>query len=105
MSLRPLMARIEPSEPASPAQVETLLRALAARLIWWQSPEDSLRHPDRVVAQVMDLGDFESVSQLRRVLGDQRLSEVLKRAEAGWFSPRSWTYWHRKLNEIGRAHV
>jgi hypothetical protein len=23
---------------------------------------------------------------------------VLQRAEAGWFSPRSWTYWHRKLD-------
>ncbi len=22
---------------------------------------------------------------------------MLQRAEAGWFSPRSWTYWHRML--------
>jgi len=29
--------------------------------------------------------------------GDGRLVEVLQGAEEGWFSPCSWTYWHRKL--------
>ncbi|MFM7393411.1 MAG: hypothetical protein ACKO22_03380, partial [Cyanobium sp.] len=46
------------------------------------SPEQSPRHPARVIAQVMELGDFDS---------------VLQRAQPGWFSPRSWTCWQRKL--------
>ena len=29
--------------------------------------------------------------------GDGRLVEMLQGAEAGWFSPCSWTTWHRKL--------
>jgi hypothetical protein len=35
-----------------------------------------------VIAQVLEFGDFDS---------------VLRRAQPGWFSPRSWTYWHLKL--------
>ncbi|MFN9618414.1 MAG: hypothetical protein ACK55X_01715 [Synechococcaceae cyanobacterium] len=62
-----------PSAACSPEEVRELLRPLAARLIWWQSAQQSLRHPDRVIAQ------------------------VLQRAEPGWFSPRSWTYWQQKL--------
>lgn len=70
---------------------------LAAQLIWWQPAEQSVRHAERVSAQVMDIGEYESVLKLRRCLGDARLAQVLQRAEAGWFSPRSWTYWHRML--------
>jgi len=50
-----------------------------------------------VIAQVMEIGDFDTVLQVRPSLGDTRLAQVLQRAEAGWFFPRSWTYWHRKL--------
>lgn len=53
-----------------------MLEPLAARLIWWQSAEESLRQPDRVIAQVMDIGDFDSVLRLRQVLGDPRLAAV-----------------------------
>ena len=41
-----------------------------------------LRQPDRVIAQVLEFGDFDS---------------LLRRAQPGWFSPRSWSYWHLKL--------
>ncbi len=65
--------RPSPSAAWSPEELLELLRPLAARLIWWQSAEQTLRHPDRVIAQ------------------------VLQRAEPGWFSPRSWNYWQQKL--------
>lgn len=88
---------IEPPVPATPDQEQALLQPLAARLIWWQSPQQSLRRPDRVIAQAMEFGDFDSVLRLRQVLGDRRLAMVLQCAQPGWFSPRSWTYWHLKL--------
>ncbi|MFN9692540.1 MAG: hypothetical protein ACK52U_16785 [Synechococcaceae cyanobacterium] len=96
---------LEPLAPATPDQEQALLQGLAARLIWWQSPEQALRHPDRVIAQVMDLGDFDSVLLLRQVLGDHRLAAVLRRAQPGWFSPRSWTYWHLKLGVASAGEV
>jgi len=73
---------LEPLTPPTPDQELALLQPLAARLIWWQSPAQSLRHPDRVIAQVMELRNFDS---------------ALQRAQPGWFSPRSWTYCQRKL--------
>lgn len=86
-----------PPDHTSPAELDNLLRPLAAQLIWWQPADVSLRNPDRVIAQVLDLGTFEAGQRLREVLGDRRLAQVLQRAEAGWFSPRSWNYWQQKL--------
>lgn len=88
-----------PQPPAaySPEELLELLRPLAARLIWWQSAQQFLRHPDRVIAQVLELGTFEDGEGLRQALGDRRLAQVLQRTEPGWFSPRSWTYWQQKL--------
>ncbi|MFM7267977.1 MAG: hypothetical protein ACKOZT_05230 [Cyanobium sp.] len=88
---------LQPPAPPTASEEQELLRPMAARLIWWQPAEQALRRPERVIAQVMDIGDFDTVLQLRRGLGDRRLAQVLQQAEAGWFSPRSWTYWHRKL--------
>ena len=87
----------KPSVLPSQAELDDLLRPLAAQLIWWQPADISLRNPDRVIAQVLDLGSFEAGQRLRQVLGDRRLAQVLQRAEAGWFSPRSWNYWQQKL--------
>jgi len=86
-------------QPVPPTRAEELelLRPMATQLIWWQPAEQALRCPERVIAQVMDIGDFDTLQQLRRRLGDGRLAQVLQQAEAGWFSRRSWTYWHRKL--------
>ena len=53
--------------------------------------EQSLRNPDRVIARVIDIGDFNSGQLLRQPVGDGLRAECCKRAEAGWFSPRSWT--------------
>lgn len=90
-------AMLEPPTPPTTTAELDVLRPLAAHLIWWQPVEQALHRPERVIAQVMDIGDFDSVLKMRRRLGDARLALVLQRAEAGWFSPRSWTYWHRKL--------
>ena len=83
----------------------SLLHRLASRYIWWKTPADALLFPRRLIAQVMDLGTFEDVQRLISALGSQRLIEVLKSAEAGWFSPRSWHYWHYRLGlaEVGQV--
>jgi hypothetical protein len=88
---------LEPHAWPTAAEEINLLRPMAARLIWWEPAEQALRRPERVIAQVMEIGDCDTVLQLRRSLGDARLAQVLQQAEAGWFSPRSWSYWQRKL--------
>ena len=74
-----------------------LLARLAARYIWWKPVDDALRYPDRIIAQVMNIGDYEDAQALVEVVGEQALREVVHHAEAGQFNERSWVYWHIRL--------
>ncbi len=85
--------------------LKTLLLRLASRYIWWKSPDDALLYPDRVVAQVMDIGDFYDMEELARLVGDDRLRAVLAQAQAGQFRPRSWHYWHHRLGLVASDGV
>jgi len=53
--------------------------------------------PERVIAQVMNIGDYADVQWLASLVGDEVLREVLTHAEAGQFNERSWAYWHYRL--------
>ncbi len=68
------------------------LKGLAARYIWWKTPDEAIAAPRRVIARVMDIGDYGDVQRLASLVGDDALSEALTEAEPGWFSPRSWVY-------------
>jgi len=74
-----------------------LLRQLASKYVWWKSPDEALRTPERIAAQVMNIGDYEDVQRLVKRLGDDYLRRVLANAEAGQLNERSWTYWHYRL--------
>ncbi|MDP1830494.1 MAG: hypothetical protein Q8K67_00405 [Geothrix sp.] len=74
-----------------------MLRADAARYIWWESPDEAMRRPARVIAQVMNIGDLDDVQDLLRSVGEASFREVLGNAEPGWFNERSWHYWHHAL--------
>ena len=74
-----------------------LLRQLAARYIWWQPPDEAVARPDRVMAQTMNLGDWDDVVALCNQVGEARLRQVLQHAEIGQFNARSWAYWHYRL--------
>ena len=73
------------------------LMLLAQKYIWWKSPSDALDQPERVIAQVMNIGDFDDIQRLETLAGNDMLIEVLTHAEIGQFTPRSWTYWHYRL--------
>lgn len=73
------------------------VRVLARRYIWWLPPEASLALPRRVVAQVMDIGTLGDCVTLQKYFSRAELRKTLRQAEAGWFRPRSWGYWHYRL--------
>jgi len=77
--------------------LQNSLASLAHKYIWWESPEDALRFPQRLIAQVMDLGTHEDSLALTDLVGEDALREVLRKAQAGWFNARSWHYWHYRL--------
>ncbi len=73
------------------------LKRLAGKYIWWKTPDDAVDMPERVIAQVMAIGDYADVQQLVHQVGDDVLREVIAHAQAGQFDQRSWAYWHYRL--------
>ncbi len=88
-------------------QIDLELRRLAQKYVWWQSPDIAVGKPERVIAQVMNIGDYDDVQAMATVLGDDVLRDVLIHAEAGQFNERSWHYWHYRLGlaRYGEAPV
>lgn len=74
-----------------------ILKPLANKYIWWKTPEEAIAMPERVIAQVMNIGDYSDVQLLVSLVGDEGLREVLTHAQAGQFNDRSWAYWHYRL--------
>lgn len=54
--------------------------------------------PEHVIAQTMNMGDYDDLLVLSEQIGDGRLREVLRHAEIGQFNERSWAYWHYRLD-------
>ena len=73
------------------------MRRLASRYVWWKTPDEAMQFPLRVMAQVMNMGDFDDMRELAETVGKDALREVLRQAEAGEFNERSWHYWHYRL--------
>ncbi len=80
-----------------PAIDQQELKRFAKRYIWWEAPEVAVELPQRVVARVMNIGDYDDVLKLAELAGDDYLRKVLTHAEIGQFNPRSWHYWHYRL--------
>jgi len=74
-----------------------LLKGMAARHIWWKTPDEALKYPTRIVAQTMNRGSLAEIATLTDALGEEYLKDVLVRAEAGQFCSHSWHYWHYRL--------
>jgi hypothetical protein len=87
--------------PPDPA----LLTCFARKYIWWATPDVAVTMPERVVAQVMNIGDYDDVQALATLAGDDYLRTVLQHAEVGQFTPRSWAYWHYRLGLASPDHV
>lgn len=83
----------------------TLLTPFARKYLWWMPPEEAVTMPERVVAQVMNIGDYDDVQALATLAGDDYLRAVLRQAEIGQFTPRSWAYWHYRLGLASPDHV
>jgi hypothetical protein len=73
---------------------EALLGGFARKYIWWITPTEALEYPARIVAQVMNLGEFNDARRLVEALGENTLRAVLAQAEAGQFNEH---YWHYRL--------
>ena len=87
-----------PPDPSS-------LARFARKYIWWTTADVAVTMPERIVAQVMNIGDYDDVQALASLAGEDYLREVLQHAEIGQFTPRSWAYWHYRLGLAAPGHV
>ncbi len=87
-----------------PSPRHAILLRMARRYIWWQPPVESVKTPDRVLAQVMDVGTHEDIRTVSGAFGESALADVLAHARPGWFRPKSWAFWHvvLGLSDAGR---
>ena len=94
-----------PTNLMNPVNTDAVLSRLASLYIWWKTPDEALALPERVIAQVMNMGDYADVQLLARHIGDDGLREAIAHAEAGQFSARSWAYWHYRLGLASLGQV
>ena len=77
-----------------------ILLNFAKKYVWWEKPQYALNRPYRVLASAMNIGSLEDYQRIRQSFDSELLYDVLKNAEAGWFSKRSWSFWHRVLDLV-----
>lgn len=95
------MVKTPTKDTPAPSQFDNNdLKVFARKYIWWKTPEDAIHFPQRVIAQVMSIGDYEDVQKLVSQVGKARLKETLISAQAGQFNERSWHYWHYRLGLV-----
>lgn len=73
------------------------LKPWARKYVWWETPDDAARRPLRVIAQVMNIGDYADVQTLIGEVGESVFKQAIANAEPGQFNDRSWAYWHYRL--------
>jgi len=71
------------------------LAELAARYVWWQPVEATLREPLPLLWSVLKIGTAEDYVALRALVGEPALIDALRRAPPGALDERSWVFWHR----------
>ena len=83
--------------PASRRLPPDMIARLGKKYLWWKKPREVEAELDRLIARIMQLGDYEDVQRIANALGDAPLKSVLQRAEPGQFDERSWAYWNYRL--------
>ena len=73
------------------------LAEIAARVVWFESPEVALAYPARFIAYAMRYATPEDIRAVRRHFGDDGLCAALDDMPPGIIDPRSWSYWHAIL--------
>lgn len=83
----------------TPAQWQEFDR-LARRYSWDIALPEARDWPDRLLRRVMDMGVIEDIVAMERGFGRDRLRQSLRTAEAGELRPKSWAWWHYRLELI-----
>lgn len=70
------------------------LAAAARNAMWFETPQEAIRRPERLAAYIMTYGDADDWAELRRQIGMDGLREALDAAPPGIFDAHAWAYWN-----------
>jgi hypothetical protein len=79
------------------------LRAVAERVVWFKTPDETLADPLHFLAHVMTYGTPEDVAVARAAAPPGAFSEVLDHPPPGVFDARSWAYWNLVIKRLAPA--
>ena len=80
---------------AAPYPVE-LLR-VAKKVVWYDSPEETLADLPTFLAHVMIYGSPADVETVERFVPAEEFQKVLQSAPAGIFTEDAWRRWHERF--------
>jgi hypothetical protein len=70
------------------------LKQVANRVIWWQSPEVSLKNTKHMITQVMEYGNLEDVQAMFHFFSREEIIDALDNPLPGILTVKSWNFWH-----------
>jgi len=74
--------------------IQSDLRTVAKRVVWFKEPEDALKDVTLFLAHVMTYGTLNDITTTLQYFSEGDFEAVLNDAPAGVFDRRSWTYWN-----------
>lgn len=78
------------------------LETLSRRYLWWEAVDPAGHSRERRIAQVMNLGTYGDIRALETIIEPNELAAAMNVAAPGWFTPRSWSFWHGRLRHRGQ---
>ena len=72
---------------------------VARRYIWWETANDAMAYPQKILAQVMNIGVWDDICKLVELFHEKELIKVLDTALIGQFNERSWQFWHNRFTD------
>lgn len=76
---------------------EAEIRFIAKPYLWWEPREGVPHRVERAVAQIMNLGTYDDIRKLEALVPPAELVDIMRMAQPGWLSPRSWSFWRGRL--------
>jgi hypothetical protein len=73
------------------------LAAIARRVCWWEPASNTLENTPVFLCRIMVLGTWDDTCIAIEHYGRNAFREALQNAPPGLFDPRSWHYWHHRL--------
>jgi len=80
-----------------PIPLTSEIRAIARRIVWFETPEQAISDPIRFMAYAMKHAPPEDMRVIRRYVSDDDFREAQYHAPSGIIAPRSWPTWNNKM--------